>query len=145
MGEWSEWSDCVSDRQFSNAKQLLFSYAMEATTEWDSGRETMQEIMKQKLKSWHDIDTCKADGSCPSSLTMRPISGAFHCNGGLTFTIYYNIFANWTKITLFVRVKFCILVLCGKYYNMNENTVCLTTYQCKQIGVTAKLLDISKV
>jgi len=81
-GSWSEWSECTSSKHCRNVPLPVFSYPMEATTEWDEGRDAMQSIMKAKMESWEATDRCIADGSCPE-LRRQPISGAYKCVDGL--------------------------------------------------------------
>jgi choice-of-anchor B domain-containing protein len=54
---------------------------MEVTDEWDSGRDTMQDIMKIKAESWKAVDDCKAAGTCPE-MQRLPLSGDYVCNPG---------------------------------------------------------------
>jgi len=79
---WSEWSECISSRHCPAVPAPIFNYPVEATSEWDKGRDTMQFIMKEKAKSWKEIDQCTADGTCPQ-LSKLPLSGAYTCTGGI--------------------------------------------------------------
>jgi choice-of-anchor B domain-containing protein len=79
---WSDWSECVSSQHCPNVPAPLFTFAVEATSEWDKGRDTMQFIMKEKAKSWKEIDECTLAGTCPE-LAKKPLPGAYTCTGGI--------------------------------------------------------------
>jgi len=79
LGEWSNWSECVSSKHCPQVPVPVFSYPMEATEEWDEGRTVMQTIMKAKEESWAKTRQCIEDGSCPE-LRRLPIAGAHVCN-----------------------------------------------------------------
>jgi len=79
VGQWSNWSECISSKHCPAEPIPIVSYPMEVTEEWDEGRTGMQTIMKAKLESWAQTRQCMADGSCPE-LNRLPIAGAYTCN-----------------------------------------------------------------
>jgi len=79
VSEWSQWSECVSSKHCPEFPHPLLTYLMEPTAAWDSGRDAMERVMREKLRQWSEADRCMADGSCPE-LLMKPISGAYKCD-----------------------------------------------------------------
>jgi len=55
---------------------------MEATDEWDEGRENMQLVMQFKLEDSKARYECKAAGTCPE-LLMKPVEGTYACESGI--------------------------------------------------------------
>jgi choice-of-anchor B domain-containing protein len=82
VSEWSAWSECTSSKYCPKVKIPVFSYEMEETDEWDTGRDTMQKIMKAKANSWKTADECRTAGTCPER-NRRPLAGAYPCTGGI--------------------------------------------------------------
>jgi choice-of-anchor B domain-containing protein len=79
VGEWSQWSECVSSKHCPQRPHPLLSYSMKASTEWDSGRDAMQRVMIEKTKQWEENARCIAEGTC-ADLMMKPIAGEYKCD-----------------------------------------------------------------